>query len=353
MTANTEARFLKGAGSYGTLIALGVVLVAAVIVSLAIGRYPIPVMRAIRILIAMVIPGAQPESPAWTEEEWIILHMVRLPRIAVAALAGAGLALSGAVLQGLFRNPLVAPQIIGISSGASLGGVSAILIGLSSYGVVGLAFAFGILSMILVFGLSRLTGRTGILSVVLSGIIVGGMCGAFVGLMQYMADPEKKLPGIVYWLLGSFVGADWTKAAVIGLPTACAGVALLLLRWRINLLSLGDDDASALGMPVDALRWICLGLVSLMVAAQVSVSGGIGWVGLVIPHCARMLVGPDHRKLLPASALMGAIYLLLMDDVARTMVSQEIPIGILTAIIGTPIFGVMFWKTQAKGWSHD
>jgi iron complex transport system permease protein len=154
--------------------------------------------------------------------------------------------------------------------------------------------------------------------------------------------------------LGSFNGADWKKVLIIGLPTAIAGMVLLLMRWRINLLSLGDTDSAALGIPVNGLRWLCLGLVSLIVAAQVSVSGGVGWVGMVVPHFARMLVGSDHRKLLPASALMGAIYLILMDDLARTLVSQEIPIGILTAIIGTPIFGFMFWKTQARGWAaHD
>jgi iron complex transport system permease protein len=342
------------AGARYVFVVLPIILVAAVILSLAIGRYHIPIIRAARILLATIIPGTASGNPAWNEEEWIVVHFVRLPRLVCAAVAGAGLALSGAVLQGLFRNPLVAPQIIGISSGASFGGILAILIGLSSYGVVSSAFAFGIFSMILVFGLSRLAGRTGILSVVLSGIIVGGMFGALVGLIQYIANPETKLPDIVYWLLGSFAGADWNKAASIGLPTICAGAVLLLMRWRVNLLSLGDTDSSALGLKVDALRWVCLGLVSLIVAAQVSISGGVGWVGLVVPHFARMLVGSDHRKLLPAATLMGAIYLLLIDDIARTLISQEIPIGILTAMVGTPVFGLMFWKTQARGWAtHD
>ena len=354
MAGKKKDRQARRSGAHVTLIILFALLFATVIFSLAIGRYPIPVLRTARILLALILPDSSPRSEHWNEEEWIVVQIVRLPGVILAASAGAGLALSGAVLQSLFRNPLVAPQIIGISSGASFRGVLAILLGFSSYGIVAAAFAFGLFSMILVFGLSRLAGKTGILSVVLSGIIVGGMFSAFVGLTEYLADPDRNLPTIIHWLMGSFVGADWRKTAILGIPAAVAGIMLLLMRWRINLLSLGDTDSAALGVPVNNLRWLCLGLVSLIVAAQVSVSGGVGWVGLVIPHFARMMVGSDHRKLLPVSALMGAIYLLLMDDLARTLISQEIPIGILTAIVGTPVFGFIFWKTQARGWaSHD
>jgi iron complex transport system permease protein len=353
MFKDGKAKIHKRSGQKFIFVILLIILLAVIIFSLSIGRYHIPVDRAARILWAMVVPGMIPAHPGWSQEEWIVVQIVRLPRIVSAALAGAGLALSGAVLQGLFRNPLVAPQIIGISSGASFGGILGILIGFSSYQIVGSALAFGILSMLLVFGLSRLAGRTGILSLVLSGIIVGGMFSALIGLVQYMADPEENLPGIVYWLMGSFAGADWKKTGMIGIPTVCAGMVLLLLRWRINLLSLGDADSSALGVQTNFVRWLCLGLISLIVAAQTPFVGAIGWVGLVVPHFARMLVGSDHRKLLPAAALMGASYLLLMDDLARTLISQEIPISILTAIIGTPAFGFLFWKTQARGWARD
>ena len=158
---------------------------------------------------------------------------------------------------------------------------------------------------------------------------------------------------MVYWLMGSFSGAGWDKVPIIAIPTVAAGMTLLLLRWRINLLSLGDTDAAALGVRVGALRWAVLLLVSIIVAAQVSVSGGVGWVGLVIPHLARMFVGPDHRYLMPASALLGGIYLLVMDGLARNLSTLEIPIGLLTALVGTPIFAIVFWRMQSRGWGRD
>jgi iron complex transport system permease protein len=336
------------------LSVLLLILVAVGIFSLSLGRYHVPAATVARILFESVATDVLPNSLSSQETEWIVVRIIRLPRILVVILAGMGLALSGAALQGLFRNPLVGPQIVGVSSGASFGGVLAILLSLPAAGIVGFAFAFGILTLLLVYGLSRLAGRAGgILALVLAGVILSSFFSALVGVVQYLADPETKLPGIVYWLMGSFAAADWAKVPVIGIPTLAAGVLLMLLRWRINLLSLGDIDAAALGVNVGMLRWFILGLVSLIVAAQVSVSGGVGWVGLVIPHLTRMLVGPDHRTLLPASALLGGIYLLLMDCLARNLTMLEIPIGLLTALVGTPFFALLFWKTQARGWGRD
>jgi iron complex transport system permease protein len=335
------------------LFTLFVILISAGIFSLSWGRYYVPAGTVARILLAMAAPHAMQGHGSWQETEWIVVWLVRLPRILVVILAGMGLALSGATLQGIFRNPLVGPHIVGVSSGAAFGGVLAILLSLSSAGIVGLAFAFGMLSLIMVFGLSRLAGRGGILSLVLAGVIVSAFYAALVGLIQNQADPEAKLPSMVYWLMGSFAEADWKKVPIIGIPTVTAGIMLLLLRWRINLLSLGDTDASALGVKVGLLRWVVLLLVSIIVAAQVSVSGGVGWVGLVIPHFARMLVGPDHRDLMPASALIGGIYLLVMDNLARNLTMLEIPIGLLTALVGTPVFAFVFWKMQTRGWGRD
>lgn len=332
---------------------LFILLLVAVTVSLTLGRFHVPGGTVARILVASAVPSAMPENPSWQEKEWLVVRIVRLPRIIIVVLAGMGLALSGAALQGLFRNPLVGPQIVGVSSAASFGGVLAILLTLPSSGIVGLAFAFGLLALVMVFGLSRLAGRAGILSLVLAGVIMSAFFSAMVGIIQYLADPEQNLPSMVYWLMGSFAGANWNKASIIGIPTLAAGTILLLLRWRINLLSIGDTDATALGVKVGLLRWGILSLVSLIIAAQVAVSGGVGWVGLVIPHFARMLVGPDHRALLPGSALLGGLYLLIMDSLARNLTTLEIPIGLLTALFGTPVFGFVFWKTQARGWLRD
>ncbi len=335
------------------LAALAVVLAIAMILSLCIGRYPVSPRTALRILWSLIIGGGTGEPTGWTNTEMIVIATVRLPRVLVAAIAGAGLGLSGAALQGLFRNPLVGPQVVGISHGAAWGGVVAILLGAGHWGIVSWAFVFAILSLAAVFALSRLSGSSNLLSVVLAGIIVSAFFSALVGLAEFFANPERQLPGIVYWLLGSFAAVSARSLAVVAVPTLLAGGVLLLLRWRINVLSLGDADAAALGVNVGRLRWAILTLVTLIVAAQVSVSGAIGWVGLVVPHLARRLVGANHQYLLPASALLGASYLLVVDDLARSIATQELPVGVLTALLGTPVFAVVFWRAQSRGWSRD
>ena len=202
-------------------------------------------------------------------------------------------------------------------------------------------------------GIAEAIGGGGVLVITLSGIIVGGFFSALLTLAEYVADPQSTLPTIVYWLLGSFVGADRAKLEIMLVTTLTTGAAILALRWRINLLSLGDTDAAALGLRPGRLRWIILALVALIVAAQVSVSGIIGWVGLIVPHMARMLVGPDHRMLLPASAVIGAGFLLAVDNLARSIASQELPIGLMTALIGTPAFAVLLWRTHRSGWREQ
>jgi iron complex transport system permease protein len=283
----------------------------------------------------------------------VVVEIVRMPRILGVTICGMGLALAGAAMQGVFRNPLVSPEIAGVSAGASFGGVLAIMLDLPMTGVVGLAFGFGMGALLVALGLAKLAGKSSMLALILSGVIVGGFFGALMGLAEYVADPQSKLPSIMYWLLGSFVGLTYEKVAIVAGVTLFAGTLLLMLRWRINLLSLGEDDAQALGVNVEALRWFIVALVSLIVAAQVSVSGVVGWVGLIIPHIARMLVGPEHSRLLPASALLGGIYLLAMDDIARSAMAQEIPIGLLTAIFGTPVFALLFWRLHGKGWVRE
>ncbi|WP_342769098.1 iron ABC transporter permease [Bosea caraganae] len=333
----------------GLVIAvLALVLLAASLASLGLGRYEIPALRVVRILLSGIVPS----DIGLSEIERNVVFNVRLPRILTAICAGAGLALCGAALQGVFRNPLVGPHIIGVSSGAAFGGTLAILLSGSQSLLLLLAFAFGVLSLLMVYALHALVGRRDMLALVLAGVIIGGFFAALVSLAQYLADTEEKLPRIVFWLLGSFATADYDKLRLMLGPVVLGGLLLMLLRWRINILSLGDDDAQALGISVAGTRWLILVLIGLIVSAQVAVSGVIGWVGLVVPHMARMLVGPDHRPLLPASMLAGALYMVLIDDLARTITDSEIPLGILTALLGAPIFALIFFRSQRGGRGH-
>lgn len=324
---------------------LTALLVLVTMIALGVGRYDIPIARVAQILFA---PISAPDMPV-TPTEANIVFTIRMPRILLALSAGAGLALSGATMQGVFRNPLVGPQVMGVSSGAAFGGVLAILFSVSHYGLLAFAFIFGLCALVLVYALNGFVARRNILALVLAGVVVTGFFAALVSLVQYLADTEDKLPAMVFWLLGSFATGNWEKFSLIAAPILIASVLLLGLRWRINLLSIGDDDARALGVHVERLRWLILILVSCIVAAQVAVSGIIGWVGLVVPHMARMLVGPDHRVMMPASFIIGALYLLVIDTVARTASATEIPLGILTALIGTPVFALVLRQTQRGG----
>jgi iron complex transport system permease protein len=332
------------------IIALFILLIFCMIFSLGLGQYPIAPAEIVKIILTT--PLGDIHNP--DDIPWVVIMIVRLPRILLVTLAGMGLAMAGAAMQGVFRNPFVGPEVVGVSAGASFGGVLAIMLGFSSLsGVVTLAFVFGAGALVTAFFISRMAGKSGILGLILSGVIIGSFFGALTGITTYLADPETKLPGIVYWLMGSFAAATYPKVALMAGTTLVAGTILLGLSWRINLLSLGETDAQALGLNVNILRWATVACVALIVAAQVAVSGGVGWVGLVIPHLARMVVGPEHSRLLPVSALFGGIYLLMMDNIARALTMQEIPIGLLTAIFGTPVFLVLFIKMQNKGWRND
>jgi iron complex transport system permease protein len=299
-------------------------------------------------------PFPLPAHFPWTLKEQIVVQVVRLPRVIVATMAGVGLGISGAALQGMMRNPLVSPDLVGVSSGAAFGGIVAMLFDFHAMGVVGLALAGGLLALACTTLLAKLARGAGTsLVVILAGVFVGAFFTALVGIVEYTSDSHTQLPSMVYWLLGSFVGADPSKVAIITIPTLVAGSLLMLLRWRINLLSLGDLDAVSLGFNATRLRWVIIFLVSLIVAAQVAASGVIGWVGFIVPHFARMIVGPDHRRLLPVSAMLGGLFTLGLDDISRTMFSQEIPVGLLTAVVGTPVICFLFWKTQGKGWARE
>lgn len=281
----------------------------------------------------------------------IVVWNIRLPRVAAAVLVGAALAAAGASYQALFRNPLVSPDILGVSAGAGLGAVAGIFLSLPVAAIQGSAFAGGMAAVglvTLVASMVRNTDRT--LTLVLVGVVIGALAGAMTSLLKVLADPYDQLPAITFWLLGSLAsitGADILPA----LPMVLLGlVPLGLMRWQINVLSMGDEDARALGVEAGRTRFLVIAAATLITASVTALAGVVGWVGLVIPHIARMLVGPGFARLLPTSALIGAGYLLIVDTVARSMAAIEIPLGVLTAMIGAPFF-VWLLARGRRGWS--
>lgn len=337
--------------SVSVLAVLIVLLVFSVLYSVTIGRYELSVLDVAYILIDNIHPLV---TPYWEPVQEVVVEQVRLPRIIAAVIIGFGLSVSGAALQGLFRNPLVDPGIIGVTSGAGFGGTLAILIGLQGYLLLGMAFLFGIGSILLVKMLSTVRGRTSMLTLVLAGVVISAFFQAAISIAKLLADPFQKLPAITYWLMGSIASSNYSDVLLIAVAVAPSAIVIYLLRFQINVMSLGEEKARALGTNVVLVQWIILLASALISAGVVASSGIIGWVGLVIPHLARALVGADHRRLLPVSGVIGAIYLLMVDNLARTVTSAEIPLGIITALIGVPIFAVVLRRLHAKGgWATD
>ena len=277
--------------------------------------------------------------------DFVILS-IRLPRILMGILVGAGLSVSGAIYQAVFGNPLVSPDILGVSSGAGFGAALAILLSCGMAATQVIALGCGLLAVVIVLNLSRIKRRSELFVLVLSGVIVKSMFDALVSFIKYIADPEDKLPTITMWLMGSLANVSYRDVllcAAIEIP--CLAVAMIL-RWKMNLLSLDQEEARSLGINVKKLRLAVILIATIMTAVTVSVCGIIGWIGLVIPHIARLLIGNDHRTLIPASVLMGSIYLLLIDTAARAATAGEVPLSILTAMVGAPFFAVILRKTS-------
>jgi iron complex transport system permease protein len=345
------ARHGKRWRTWVVVVVLSLLLVLCAVYSITVGRYDIAMWDVARILWDNLIPA---QAPSWTPVQADVVEIIRLPRILAALLIGAGLAISGAALQGLFRNPLVDPSIIGVTSGAGFGGTLAILLVGGGYPVLGASFVVGIGSLLVVKLLASVKGRTSTLTLVLAGVVVSAFFEAAISIVKLLADPQQKLPAITYWLMGSIAATNYRDLALIALAIVPPSIVIFLLRYQINILSLGEDKARALGAPIERVQWTIFIAVSFISAGVVATSGIIGWVGLVIPHMARALVGPDHGRLLPVSALLGAIYLLLVDDIARTATIAELPIGIITALIGVPFFAVILRRLHsASGWDND
>lgn len=309
-------------------------LLALFLLSFVVGRYGVPLGQVVRILLSGVLPLEQ----TWTDNMAIAVLNVRLPRILLACLVGCGLSAAGTGYQTVFQNPMAAPDILGASSGACFGAALAIMTGQSAVMITVFAFLASLLSVALVYLVGNHTRGNRVVNLLLAGIMVGSLFSACTSYIKLVADPTNQLPQITYWLMGSLSGTRMGTVKFAAVCMAVGLVPLLLLRWRMNLLTLSPDEARAMGVHTDRLRLAVILSSTVLTAAAVSVSGMIGWVGLVIPHLSRRIVGSDCRRLMPMSCLFGAAFLLLVDNMARCLTATEIPIGILTAFVGAPFF---------------
>lgn len=310
--------------------------------SFMLGRYPIEPWTLIRVLASRVIPV----TPDWPSQVETVLFNVRLPRVLMAALIGAGLSAAGAAYQGIFKNPMVSPDVLGASSGAGFGAALGLFLSFSYQGVSFLAFVLGLSAVGAVCLISSRVKYNQTLGLLLAGMMISSLFTAAVSFLKLVADPNNTLPVITYWLMGSLASIR-PKDLAFAAPWIIGGIIpIYLLRWKINVLTLGEEEARCIGVNTSAVRLAVVLCATLITSAAVSVSGLIGWVGLVIPHFARMLVGSDYRKMLPASLLLGASFLLVVDNFARLLATSEIPIGILTAFVGAPFF---LWLILREG----
>ncbi|MGI6434388.1 MAG: FecCD family ABC transporter permease [Syntrophomonadaceae bacterium] len=316
-------------------------------ISLFLGRLLIDPLIVLKILGQKLL--FLPIETTWTDTVETVVMRVRMPRAIMAGAVGAGLSISGAAFQGMFHNPLVSPFILGVSAGAGFGAALAIVLEGSMFLMQFLAFAFGILAVTITYFTSRIYKTTPILMLVLSGMVVSAFFQSLLSLLKYLADTEDKLPAIVFWLMGSMgsVGMEDLPAGI--LLIAIGSGLLYLIRWRLNVLSMGEMEARAMGINGELLKAIIIVATTLISSTVVAFCGIIGWVGLVIPHLCRMLVGPDHRVLMPTTLSVGAAYLILIDNLCRIISPAEVPLGILTALVGAPFFAYLLRKTKG-GW---
>ena len=319
-----------------------------VIVSLFLGRYVVPPAQVMQILGNKFL-GLN-FDPLWTSSAETVILQVRLPRAIMAALIGAGLSMSGASFQGMFQNPLVSPFILGVSAGASFGAAMGLVLELPALAVQGLAFVFGILAVGLAYFLAHIYKATPILMLVLSGMVVSAFFQSLLSLIKFVADDEEKLPAITFWLMGSLGSIEVKDLTIAVIPITLSMIVLYLLRWKLNVLSMGDRESRSLGVNNELMKGIIIIVTTVITSTAVAFSGIIGWVGQVIPHFCRMIVGPDHRVLIPATMLVGAGYLILIDNFCRLLTANEIPLGILTAMVGAPVFAYLLRKTKG-GWN--
>ena len=324
MTGRTYRRRFLLLGGVCLLLLLG---------SMLVGRYGLSVDKLLHMLWTRLTGGAAD----WSVSDEKVVFAIRLPRIAAAALVGAALAVSGTAYQGMFRNPMVSPDILGASTGAGFGAALAILLGAGYFGISLSAFCFGLLAVAAAWLVSRLSRSDPTVALILAGMMISSLFSAGTSFIKLVADTQQQLPAITYWLMGSLSSIKAEDVRFLVLPVAVGLLPLFLLRWRMNLLTWGRGGPVH-GRATGALRLVVILCATLLTTASVAVSGMIGWVGLVIPHFCRMLFGYDYRRLIPAAALFGAAFLLAVDDIARLVTTGELPLGILTAFVGAPLF---------------
>ena len=324
------------------LIGCGIVVVALAVASLCIGRYSVDVQTTLAILAS---PFTNADA-TWTANDYNVIMNIRLPRVCAAFLVGAALALSGASYQGVFQNPLVSPDLLGVSYGACVGAALSILLYLNTWQTQIFAFIGGLITVFITVSIPKLMHRHSNVTMVLSGVIVGGFMSSILGLMKYVADPDTQLAEITYWQLGSIAKVDFTVLGYTAPVMIIAAIVLVAMRWRLNLISLGEEEARSLGVDLRRERNVIIIASTLLTASAVSVAGTIGWVGLIIPHVTRRIVGSDNKRLIPTVILVAAAFMLLVDLFARNISGYEIPLGILTGLVGAPIFGYILVKQR-------
>ncbi len=337
------------------IILLIILLLLTMLLSFNFGRYSgARALDVIKIFLNQIF-GDGIIKQTWSSSAEVVVLRIRLPRILAAALVGAALPMAGASYQALFSNPMASPDTLGVSNGASVGAVIAILLSATPFMVEISAFVVGVVAVLFVYLISLFIskGKNLTLYLVLVGMVVSSLLSAIISILKYCCDPENQLPAITYWLMGSFNGMTLQDVGMYSVFFLIGTIPLFLLRWRMNILSLSDIEARSLGENTNLIRTITILCATLLTAASIAITGGIGWVGLIIPHIARILVGNDFRKVLPVSALLGSIFLLLMDNIARSIISSEIPIGILTSIIGAPIFFIVLIKYRRNMLSEN
>ena len=322
--------------------AIGIIitLVITLLVAMGVGRYSISISDIINTLLPMNLSSGNVDPNVKT-----VIYNIRLPRVLIAALAGSGLAVAGAAFQSLFSNSLATPDTLGVATGASFGAALGIILGFGSVGIQMCAFILGIVCVGLVYFISKVKGQRSMVMIILAGMVISALFQAMVSLLKYVADPQDVLPQITFWLMGSLSGVGFEELA-LGTPFIIIGIVIIfLLRWKMNMLSLNEDESKSLGVNVKFVRLLVIISAALITASVVSICGNIGWVGLLIPHIARMMFGNNNKYVIPASIGFGAIFMVVIDTIARSATAAEIPISILTAVIGAPFFIILLRKT--------
>ena len=339
---STKKTYIKNFYAIGFDVLLIVLLVATIIIALCVGKYPITPGESISVIFGETIGGGGEYSDMTKN---VVLGL-RLPRIIASILCGMMLSMSGVAYQSIFKNPLVSPDFLGVSNGACIGAAIAILMGLSGVYLSGFAFLGGILAVLITVLIPTIIKSDSNVMLVLSGVIVGGAMSSILGFIKYVADPETELAAITYWTMGSFSYVTLKEIGGVLLTMVIPAVILIAMSWWLDIISMGESEAKTLGANITVIRNVAIACATLMTASSVCLSGTIGWIGLVIPHFARMIVGPNNTKLIPTAGLMGGIFLLIVDTLTRTINVAEMPVSILTGLIGAPFYAILLYKQR-------